>query len=81
MAPRFVLPKRLPITPAFAGKRTPGFGFARFNSSSSTSSAARIVEMARAAEKPSTSIPFSASPAADFRVAASGWWRKNNFRV
>ncbi|KAF2658663.1 hypothetical protein K491DRAFT_713373 [Lophiostoma macrostomum CBS 122681] len=59
MAPRFVLPKRLPITASFAAKRTPAF--ARFNSSSSTSTAERIVEMARQAEKPSAleaSVPI-----------------------
>lgn len=44
--------QRLPINAAFAARRTPTL--ARFNSSTSTSSAARIVEIARSAEKPSS---------------------------
>ncbi|KAF2182030.1 hypothetical protein K469DRAFT_713110 [Zopfia rhizophila CBS 207.26] len=55
MARRFV-PKRLPITAAFAGRRT---ALARFNSTSSASgSAARVMQMAAQADKPS---PFEAS--------------------
>lgn len=46
MAPRFVLPARLPITRTF---RAP----ARFNSNTSTSRAARVIELASQAEKPS----------------------------
>ncbi|KAF2470208.1 uncharacterized protein BDR25DRAFT_394108 [Lindgomyces ingoldianus] len=59
MAPRFVIPKRFPITAASAGKRTTPL--ARFNSSSSTSRAARVMEMAAQAEKPSAfeaSVPI-----------------------
>lgn len=48
MAPRFVLPARLPITRTF--RATP---FARFNSDASSSRAARVIEMAAQAEKPS----------------------------
>ncbi|KAF2251099.1 hypothetical protein BU26DRAFT_563046 [Trematosphaeria pertusa] len=54
MAPRFVLPKRLPITANF---RPAAY---RFNSSSSSSRAARVIEMAAQAEKPSameTAVP------------------------
>ncbi|KAJ4351445.1 uncharacterized protein N0V89_006787 [Didymosphaeria variabile] len=47
MAPRFALPVRLPITRTF---RAP----ARFNSNTSTGRAARVIEMAAQAEKPST---------------------------
>ncbi|KAJ4305776.1 hypothetical protein N0V90_001308 [Kalmusia sp. IMI 367209] len=46
MAPRFALPVRLPITRTF---RAP----ARFNSNTSSSRAARVIEMAAQAEKPS----------------------------
>ncbi|ORY10008.1 hypothetical protein BCR34DRAFT_602467 [Clohesyomyces aquaticus] len=58
MAARFVLTKRFPLTAAVAGKRTPAF--ARLNSSSSASRAARVIEMAAQAEKPTAfeaSIP------------------------
>ncbi|KAF1967844.1 hypothetical protein BU23DRAFT_542068 [Bimuria novae-zelandiae CBS 107.79] len=53
MAPRFVLPARLPITRTF---RAP----ARFNSNTSTSRASRVIEMAAQAERPSaleTAVP------------------------
>ncbi|KAF2278846.1 uncharacterized protein EI97DRAFT_456284 [Westerdykella ornata] len=50
MAPRFVLPKRLPIHATFAGKRTPAL--ARLNSQSTVSKAAQVVEMAQAVERP-----------------------------
>lgn len=46
MAPRFVLPVRLPIARTF---RAP----ARLNSNTTTSRAARVIEMAAQAEKPS----------------------------
>ncbi|KAF2451864.1 hypothetical protein P171DRAFT_515792 [Karstenula rhodostoma CBS 690.94] len=46
MAPRLVLPARLPLTRTF---RAP----ARFNSNTTTSRAARVIEMAAQAEKPS----------------------------
>jgi hypothetical protein len=45
---------RVPITAAFAGKRIAPATI-RANSSSSTSSAARVMEMAAQAERPSTS--------------------------
>ncbi|KAF2867790.1 hypothetical protein BDV95DRAFT_610691 [Massariosphaeria phaeospora] len=51
MAPRFALPKRFAITASFATKRAP-VAF-RYNSSSSSSRAARVIEMATQAEKPS----------------------------
>jgi len=44
---------RVPVTAAFAGKRVAPATF-RYNSSSSTSSAARVMEMAAQAERPST---------------------------
>ena len=53
MAPRFVLPIRLPVTRTF---RAP----ARFNSNASSSRAARVIEMAAQAERPSpleTAVP------------------------
>jgi hypothetical protein len=47
---------RAPITAAFIGKRaTPAT--MRYNSSSSSSSAARMIEMAAQAERPSTFFP------------------------
>ncbi|KAH7132178.1 hypothetical protein B0J11DRAFT_577114 [Dendryphion nanum] len=58
--------QRLPINAAFAARRTPVS--ARFNSSTSTSSAARIVEMARSAEKPS---PIEASVPAMWAVSGA----------
>lgn len=50
MAPRFVLPVRLPITRTF---RAASPVAARFNSNTTTSRAARVIEMAARAEKPS----------------------------
>ncbi|KAF2686899.1 hypothetical protein K458DRAFT_386864 [Lentithecium fluviatile CBS 122367] len=59
MAPRLAPIVRLPITTfSLAGKRTPAF--ARFNSNTSSSRAARVIEMAAQAEKPSaleTAVP------------------------
>jgi hypothetical protein len=46
MAPRFILPARLPLTRTF---RAP----ARFNSNTTTSRTARVIEMANQTEKPS----------------------------
>jgi len=43
---------RVPVTAAFAGKRVTPATF-RYNSSSSSSSAARVLEMAAQAERPS----------------------------
>ncbi|CAA9961258.1 hypothetical protein CFE70_004634 [Pyrenophora teres f. teres 0-1] len=43
---------RVPVTAAFAGKRVAPATF-RYNSSSSASSAARVMEMAAQAERPS----------------------------
>jgi hypothetical protein len=63
MSARIFFPKRVPFNGLAAGKRTPAF--ARFNSSSSTSRAARVYEMASQAEKPSMSL-FSSHPIALF---------------
>ncbi|KAF2748701.1 hypothetical protein M011DRAFT_476093 [Sporormia fimetaria CBS 119925] len=60
MAPRFMVARRLPITAAFTARRTPAA--VRFNSQSTASTAAQVVEMARAANKPSaleTAVPVA----------------------
>ena len=62
-----LLSTRLPITAAFAGKRGAPC-LARFNSSTSASQAARLVEMASQAHKPSpleASVPLSEAPETD----------------